>query len=112
MTTSKVSGLDSATTSYSYDAIGDRTQATTTTTGGNTSSLNMAYDQTGQLLEAGNGLGVNGASQVVNVPGDTFTVKSDGTIWGWGANASGQLGDATTTASTVPVEVQGISERV
>jgi len=34
-------------------------------------------------------------------------VKSDGTVWCWGRNDKGQLGDNTTTNSLVPVQVKG-----
>ena len=34
-------------------------------------------------------------------------VKSDGTLWVWGLNSSGQLGDGTTTQRHVPVQVTG-----
>jgi alpha-tubulin suppressor-like RCC1 family protein len=38
-----------------------------------------------------------------------MVVKSDGTIWSWGRNTYGNLGDNTTTNSNVPVLVTAIS---
>ncbi|WP_052480521.1 fibronectin type III domain-containing protein [Chryseobacterium sp. StRB126] len=32
-------------------------------------------------------------------------IKSDGTLWAWGANDFGQLGDGTSTAKTTPVQI-------
>ncbi len=37
----------------------------------------------------------------------TCAVRSDGTVWCWGRNDKGQLGDATTTDATSPVQVTG-----
>jgi hypothetical protein len=37
----------------------------------------------------------------------TAAVKTDGTIWTWGYNASGQLGDGTTTSRLSPGTVAG-----
>lgn len=35
----------------------------------------------------------------------TCAVKTDATLWCWGANASGQVGDGSTTLRTTPVQV-------
>jgi len=36
--------------------------------------------------------------------------NSDGSLWGWGANSFGQLGDGTTTPRFSPVHVPGLSQ--
>jgi alpha-tubulin suppressor-like RCC1 family protein len=36
-----------------------------------------------------------------------FAKKADGTVWGWGANGVGQLGDGTNTGKSSPVSVIG-----
>lgn len=34
-----------------------------------------------------------------------LAIKSDGTLWGWGTNTSGKIGDGTTTTRTSPVQI-------
>ncbi len=42
--------------------------------------------------------------------GHTCALKNDGTIWCWGWNSSGQLGDGTNTDRTAPVQVQDLTD--
>lgn len=37
--------------------------------------------------------------------GHTLAIKKDGTLWAWGANQQGQLGDGTNNETNVPVRI-------
>lgn len=39
-----------------------------------------------------------------------YVLREDGTVWAWGANAYGQVGDGTTTYRSAPVQVSGLSD--
>ena len=39
----------------------------------------------------------------------TVVLKSDGTVWAFGNNSFGQLGDNTTTNSSIPIQVSGLT---
>jgi alpha-tubulin suppressor-like RCC1 family protein len=39
----------------------------------------------------------------------SLALLNDGTVWAWGYNASGQLGDGSTVDRSAPVRVQGLS---
>ncbi len=41
--------------------------------------------------------------------GHTVALKENGTVWAWGYNNYGQLGDGTTTNRTTPMQVSGLS---
>jgi alpha-tubulin suppressor-like RCC1 family protein/subtilisin family serine protease len=54
--------------------------------------------------------GLNGFIAVAAGGMHSLALKSDGTVWAWGANGSGQVGNGTFThAVYAPAQVQGIS---
>jgi len=55
-----------------------------------------------------------GAGSVENGTRNSFgcAVMQDGTVWCWGKNDYGQLGNGTTTDSDIPVQVTGINNAV
>ena len=42
----------------------------------------------------------------------SLAVSTDGTVWAWGDNTYGQLGDGTTTDRSTPVQVPGMADVV
>ncbi len=40
----------------------------------------------------------------------SLVLLDDGSVWGWGNNSYGQLGDGTTTSSNVPIQVHGVDD--
>jgi alpha-tubulin suppressor-like RCC1 family protein len=46
-----------------------------------------------------------GTAQVAAGANHTVALKNDGTVWAWGLNTFGQLGNGTTTDSTTPLQV-------
>ncbi|MBI4705937.1 MAG: RCC1 repeat-containing protein, partial [Deltaproteobacteria bacterium] len=55
-----------------------------------------------------------GTSAVAVAAGCDYTcaVKADGTLWCWGYNYYGQLGDGTTQDKSLPVEVKALGKTV
>jgi alpha-tubulin suppressor-like RCC1 family protein len=51
------------------------------------------------------GDGLSNVVQVANKSDHAVALKADGTVWCWGSNSSGQLGNGTTTDSYYPVQV-------
>ncbi|MGI9103823.1 MAG: Ig-like domain repeat protein [Terriglobales bacterium] len=55
---------------------------------------------------------VSSLSNVVAIAGGSYHIlalKSDGTVWSWGQNSSGELGIGNFLAKTSPVEVSGLT---
>ena len=55
--------------------------------------------------------GISNVTAIATSSGDEFTMalKSDGTVWTWGSNEAGQLGDGTTNDRHVPGQVSAIA---
>jgi alpha-tubulin suppressor-like RCC1 family protein len=59
---------------------------------------------------SGSGINFSGfGSGEVSTTRHTVYLRSDGTIWAWGNNSNGRLGNGTTTDSHIPVQVSGLS---
>lgn len=55
---------------------------------------------------------VSGLTSVIELAGGmwySLALKNDGTVWAWGLNNTGQLGDGTTTERTIPIQVSGLT---
>jgi alpha-tubulin suppressor-like RCC1 family protein len=55
--------------------------------------------------------GVTAIAVATNNENSSFclALRNDGTVWGWGINGAGELGNGTTTGSLVPVQVAGLT---
>jgi alpha-tubulin suppressor-like RCC1 family protein len=54
---------------------------------------------------------VTGLGEVISVSAAgnrSMALTTDGTVWGWGFNSTGQLGDGTTANRLIPVQVKNI----
>jgi alpha-tubulin suppressor-like RCC1 family protein/phosphodiesterase/alkaline phosphatase D-like protein len=51
------------------------------------------------------GLAFEGISSVASGNGHTLLIKSDNTVWAWGENANGQLGEGTSITRMTPIQV-------
>ena len=81
----------------------------------------MGYNSSGQLgdgtgttrttpVTVGVDLGCGWLSIEVNGTDTHFARKADGTVWTWGDNRGGQLGDGTTTDQTTPRQLTSLSD--
>ena len=52
---------------------------------------------------------MTGVTAIAAGNGYSLAVKSDGSVWAWGINTLGQLGDGTSTQRNTPVQVIGLS---
>lgn len=52
--------------------------------------------------------GIDNVKEIYAGSSQTFAVKQDGSVWGWGCNEKGQLGITTTTIVNTPALIKGI----
>lgn len=52
---------------------------------------------------------LRGVKAIAASGGTSFALLSDGTVWGWGENRAGGLGDGTLTNRAAPVQVSGLT---
>jgi alpha-tubulin suppressor-like RCC1 family protein len=62
-----------------------------------------------QTPQRANAAAMTGFTKVTAGTDFTCALKTDSTVWCWGLNTSGQLGDGTTTNRNRPVQVSGLS---
>jgi len=74
---------------------------------GSTSNSNVPIQLTGTGFQLGGVFNAVAAGQLTS-----FAIRNDGTVWAWGQNNYGQLGDGTTIQRTSPVQVTGLSGTV
>ncbi len=53
--------------------------------------------------------GLTGITQIAAGSSSSFAVRADGTLFAWGGNGSGQLGDGSTAARSTPAPVAGLT---
>jgi alpha-tubulin suppressor-like RCC1 family protein len=55
---------------------------------------------------------INNVAAIAPSSSHTAVLRNDGTVWAWGRNLNGQLGDNTTIDRLVPVRTQNINDAV
>ncbi len=87
-------------TSPSCVPEGSVVSVTVTVTNGGPASVSKAFTLSANACPA---------PAVAAGVGHTVALRGDGTVWAWGDNSSGQLGDGTYTQRDVPVQVPGLT---
>jgi|SRR5579884_497291 len=81
---------------------------------GDNSTYELGNGSTQNLLD-GSIQNVSGLSGITAVEANIYggvALKTDGTVWAWGQDTQGQLGDAGGANSDVPVKIPGVTHAV
>ncbi|MBP6884172.1 MAG: hypothetical protein KBC06_02985, partial [Candidatus Pacebacteria bacterium] len=84
----------------------------TTTTGFNLSGAsfsNTSVSGTSSSAQIENSRSNTSVPMLTAGNNHTLALKSNGTVWAWGYNSQGQLGDGTTTGRLIPAQVSSLS---
>ena len=75
------------------------------------SAANALPSPTGGLTSGGTSVSFEGITfvKVSSTMTHTLALTSEGTVYAWGANEYGFLGDGTTTSRSIPVQVKGVN---
>jgi alpha-tubulin suppressor-like RCC1 family protein len=57
----------------------------------------------------GRATGTSGVVEIGNGRLHSLAIEGDGSLWTWGLNSTGQLGDGTTANRRAPVRVAGLT---
>ncbi|MFP2934455.1 RCC1 domain-containing protein [Pyxidicoccus sp. 3LG] len=80
--------------------------------GGNSAGQLGAGSMSFQRLTPAPVPGVSDGVSVAAGDSHSLVLRGDGTVWAWGSNSSGQLGDGTTTDRATPQPVPGLMDVV
>lgn len=76
--------------------------------GNNRSNVNSGSPVPTQVMGPGGTGALTGVIAIASGAFHSIALKNDGTVWAWGMNISGQLGNNSTTNSSTPVQVLGL----
>lgn len=79
-------------------------------TWGNGYYAGLGYADNGTVAAPRQVLGLSGITEIaMSGEGNGYAVAANGSVWAWGDNSYGQLGNGTTTESWTPVQVPGLT---